>query len=77
MHLPNKKIMNKKITKVVFPVAGTGTSFLPATKACSKEVLFPRYATSFAHFSRTRLSATLHLRDRSPQCRPCPQKQQP
>lgn len=31
--------MNKKITKAVFPVAGLGTRFLPATKANPKEML--------------------------------------
>ncbi len=31
--------MNKKITKAVFPVAGLGTRFLPATKASPKEML--------------------------------------
>lgn len=31
--------MNKTITKVVFPVAGLGTRFLPATKAIPKEML--------------------------------------
>jgi len=30
---------NKKITKAVFPVAGLGTRFLPATKASPKEML--------------------------------------
>ena len=29
----------KKIKKVVFPVAGLGTRFLPATKASPKEML--------------------------------------
>ena len=29
----------KKIRKAVFPVAGLGTRFLPATKAMSKELL--------------------------------------
>lgn len=29
----------KKITKAVFPVAGFGTRFLPATKASPKEML--------------------------------------
>ena len=29
----------KKITKAVFPVAGLGTRFLPATKAIPKEML--------------------------------------
>lgn len=28
--------MNEKITKAVFPVAGLGTRFLPATKASLK-----------------------------------------
>ena len=32
-------MMNKKITKAVFPVAGFGTRFLPATKAMPKELL--------------------------------------
>jgi UTP--glucose-1-phosphate uridylyltransferase len=31
--------MNKKITKAVFPAAGLGTRFLPATKASAKEML--------------------------------------
>ncbi|OWW22088.1 UTP--glucose-1-phosphate uridylyltransferase GalU [Noviherbaspirillum denitrificans] len=31
--------MRKKITKAVFPVAGLGTRFLPATKASPKEML--------------------------------------
>ncbi len=31
--------MNKKITKAVFPVAGLGTRFLPATKASPKEMM--------------------------------------
>lgn len=31
--------MHKKITKAVFPVAGFGTRFLPATKASPKEML--------------------------------------
>ena len=31
--------MNRKVTKAVFPVAGLGTRFLPATKAIPKEVL--------------------------------------
>ncbi|MES2537301.1 MAG: UTP--glucose-1-phosphate uridylyltransferase GalU [Pseudomonadota bacterium] len=31
--------MHKKITKAVFPVAGLGTRFLPATKASPKEML--------------------------------------
>ncbi|MDD5274656.1 MAG: UTP--glucose-1-phosphate uridylyltransferase GalU [Methylovulum sp.] len=31
--------MNKKITKAVFPVAGLGSRFLPATKAMPKEML--------------------------------------
>jgi len=31
--------MSKKISKVVFPVAGLGTRFLPATKAVPKEML--------------------------------------
>jgi UTP--glucose-1-phosphate uridylyltransferase len=31
--------MNRKVTKAVFPVAGMGTRFLPATKANPKEML--------------------------------------
>ncbi|HAJ71274.1 MAG TPA: UTP--glucose-1-phosphate uridylyltransferase, partial [Methylophilaceae bacterium] len=31
--------MNKQVTKAVFPVAGLGTRFLPATKASPKEML--------------------------------------
>ena len=31
--------MTKKIKKAVFPVAGLGTRFLPATKAVPKEML--------------------------------------
>jgi UTP--glucose-1-phosphate uridylyltransferase len=31
--------MNKKIKKALFPVAGFGVRFLPATKACPKEML--------------------------------------
>src|SRR4030081_936394 len=31
--------MHKKITKAVFPVAGLGTRFLPATKANPKEMM--------------------------------------
>lgn len=31
--------MSKKVTKAVFPVAGLGTRFLPATKAMPKEML--------------------------------------
>ena len=31
--------MNKRLHKVVFPVAGLGTRFLPATKAVAKEML--------------------------------------
>lgn len=31
--------MNKKVTKAIFPVAGLGTRFLPATKSIPKEIL--------------------------------------
>ena len=31
--------MTKKVTKAIFPVAGMGTRFLPATKAVPKEIL--------------------------------------
>ncbi len=34
-----ESVKNKKITKAVFPVAGLGTRFLPATKANPKEML--------------------------------------
>lgn len=39
MSFQNKNTMPKKITKAVFPVAGVGTSFLPATKTSPKEML--------------------------------------
>lgn len=32
-------MISKKVTKAVFPVAGLGTRFLPATKASPKEML--------------------------------------
>src|SRR6056300_2058728 len=31
--------MKKKITKAIFPVAGLGTRFLPATKSIPKEIM--------------------------------------
>ncbi|TWI93984.1 UTP--glucose-1-phosphate uridylyltransferase [Gemmobacter caeni] len=31
--------MTKKVTKAVFPVAGLGTRFLPATKSIPKEIM--------------------------------------
>ena len=31
--------MNRKIKKAIFPVAGLGTRFLPATKSVPKEML--------------------------------------
>ena len=31
--------MKNKITKAIFPVAGMGTRFLPATKAIPKEIM--------------------------------------
>ena len=31
--------MSRKITKAVFPVAGLGTRFLPATKSIPKEIM--------------------------------------
>jgi UTP--glucose-1-phosphate uridylyltransferase len=31
--------LNEKITKAVFPAAGLGTRFLPATKASPKKML--------------------------------------
>jgi len=34
-----QKFMDRKVTKAVFPVAGLGTRFLPATKANPKEML--------------------------------------
>jgi UTP--glucose-1-phosphate uridylyltransferase len=37
--LPMESLMHKKITKAVFPVAGLGTRFLPATKASPKEMM--------------------------------------
>ena len=41
--------MSKKITKAVFPVAGLGTRFLPATKASPKEML--PIAVSYTHLT--------------------------
>ncbi len=38
-YLESGKRMHKKITKAVFPVAGLGSRFLPATKASPKEML--------------------------------------
>lgn len=38
-NLEQKRTMHKKVTKAVFPVAGLGTRFLPATKASPKEML--------------------------------------
>jgi UTP--glucose-1-phosphate uridylyltransferase len=32
-------MMNKKVTKAIFPVAGLGTRFLPATKSVPKEIM--------------------------------------
>jgi UTP--glucose-1-phosphate uridylyltransferase len=32
----------KKVTKAVFPVAGMGTRFLPATKSIPKEIMTGR-----------------------------------
>lgn len=37
--IEEKTAMQRKITKAVFPVAGLGTRFLPATKASPKEML--------------------------------------
>ena len=31
--------MRKKLTKAIFPVAGLGTRFLPATKSVPKEIM--------------------------------------
>jgi len=31
--------MKRKITKAIFPVAGQGTRFLPATKSIPKEIM--------------------------------------
>ena len=31
--------MTTKVTKAIFPIAGMGTRFLPATKAIPKEML--------------------------------------
>ncbi len=38
-YLESDKRMHKRITKAVFPVAGLGSRFLPATKASPKEML--------------------------------------
>jgi UTP--glucose-1-phosphate uridylyltransferase len=39
MHASEEFIVNKPITKAVFPAAGLGTRFLPATKASPKEMM--------------------------------------
>jgi UTP--glucose-1-phosphate uridylyltransferase len=39
MHALRREKMNKTISKAVFPAAGLGTRFLPATKASPKEML--------------------------------------
>lgn len=31
--------MGRKVTKAIFPVAGLGTRFLPATKSVPKEIM--------------------------------------
>ena len=31
--------MSRKVTKAIFPVAGLGTRFLPATKSIPKEIM--------------------------------------
>lgn len=36
---PERAKMKKKITKAIFPVAGLGTRFLPATKSVPKEIM--------------------------------------
>ena len=36
---PSASTMGQRVMHVVFPVAGLGTAFLPATKACPKEML--------------------------------------
>jgi UTP--glucose-1-phosphate uridylyltransferase len=33
------KVMRRKVTKAIFPVAGLGTRFLPATKSVPKEIM--------------------------------------
>ena len=38
-HNRNGAVKMGKITKAVIPAAGLGTRFLPATKACPKEML--------------------------------------
>jgi len=35
----SEQIMKKKVTKAIFPVAGLGTRFLPATKSIPKEIM--------------------------------------
>jgi UTP--glucose-1-phosphate uridylyltransferase len=37
--IPSREIMFKPVRKAIFPVAGLGTRFLPATKALPKEML--------------------------------------
>lgn len=37
--MKNENKMRKKVTKAIFPVAGMGTRFLPATKSVPKEIM--------------------------------------
>ena len=41
----------KAVTKAVFPVAGLGTRFLPATKASPKEMLNVVDTVSYTHLT--------------------------
>jgi UTP--glucose-1-phosphate uridylyltransferase len=64
--------MNRPIKKAVFPVAGLGTRFLPATKAMPKEMLtvvdkpLIQYVVEEAHFDKQyELESTLSKRGKS------------
>jgi UTP--glucose-1-phosphate uridylyltransferase len=46
----NEEFMHKPVRKAVFPVAGLGTRFLPATKAMPKEML-PIVDTPLIHYA--------------------------
>ena len=35
----NNQTISRRVTKAIFPVAGLGTRFLPATKSIPKEIM--------------------------------------
>ena len=59
---------NKPIRKAIFPVAGLGTRFLPATKAVPKELLpvVDRPLIQYAVDEAREIISTLHMKPRPP-----------